>query len=895
LRTLDNMVRGRSHSAAGPAVHLAFAVVVLLLSGGARARSGPADLATPRQLVETKIRTALSSQTPPAQRNQLLDEAIALMKAMIARTVPPQTGARTSPEALLEAFRLRLRLIETIGLLRCEEHAFRLLHLRGGPADRRRLAELTQEARGLIASLEGDMERVLGSWSADLKKLVTVVPELEDIQTAAAYSKVWTELYAGLCVSSPPRRAQVLRRAVAVGQDLLEEGVCPDRWRVGLTLALGTAHRELGENDKAARFLETAAEGALCQAVRAEARFQLARNAVERADGADPNSETFAQAKRAIGALSRPGGLQADLDVALLEHALYAGAFRRAVDPTQAELMRLEAQEALLAFLDQHEPAEQDLLLVGLAAGSAGKAENAPIDRPFLLLAASCDGAPLGERDQASAEADLRGLIDSAEPVCRRLRPLALWRLGALLRRSGRWTEAGRAFLALAREHADAPLAEAAGLEAVRNFQRGLEELSTADRPIPRPQREEFVEAISQLQSDRPESRELAEWSFWLGWHLEQLAEIGASPADRRRLLTRAIAAYERQPSSSSAHMQARYRAIELRMRLWRQDRADPQARQEQGRRLLAVLKHFAEVAAIEAVRRPGSEEAAKLRSWAAGADLYAAEVLYDLPGRRGEAMAMLRALPDRWPETDAAERSAEFEIRKLLEEGQTAAAVARVREFHARRPGKGQQLLQAVLVHVRRRIQQLQGRPEKLWQLRRFRKDTLELAEALYQGCRQRPIHQRYFATQMLAEALLENGRSAEAAELFRQCLDYDMARLSESAGSSEAGRRESQGGLDSANLLGLARACRSLGRFNESLAYYQRLLAGLGGREPALYWRAELEYCQCLLKGFAHRKDLMRKLAVRIRQLRTADAEMGGLAAAFLAVELQANRLAP
>ena len=254
-----------------------------------------------------------------------------------------------------------------------------------------------------------------------------------------------------------------------------------------------------------------------------------------------------------------------------------------------------------------------------------------------------------------------------------------------------------------------------------------------------------------------------------------------------------------------------------------------------------------------------------------------------------------------------------------------------------------------------------------------------LDLAEALYQGCRERHIQERYFATQMFAEALLENNRPAEAAELFRQCLDNDRARQAEAdsrtekalkeklaalqkarnrpkelqrlaeeylksfpdretspnappdaetalrralatckqgkerAGQDEAAladrlaeslesaykaqrdRQMARVGLDAGNLFALARAYRSLGRFNESLNYYQLLLAGLGpGAEPALYWQGELEYCQCLLKGFAHQKDVMRKLGVRIRQLRIEDAEMGGLADAFLAVELQASRLA-
>ena len=134
MQTLDRIQRIGSQTAGPLAARSAFAVVVLVSGAAAWAYSAPADLEAPRQLAETKIRTALSPEMPPAQRNQLLTEATALLKAIVAR----RAEAEMPPEELLKHFRLRLRLIETIGLLRSEEYAFRLLHLRGEEADRRR-------------------------------------------------------------------------------------------------------------------------------------------------------------------------------------------------------------------------------------------------------------------------------------------------------------------------------------------------------------------------------------------------------------------------------------------------------------------------------------------------------------------------------------------------------------------------------------------------------------------------------------------------------------------------------------------------------------------------------------------------------------------------------------
>jgi hypothetical protein len=69
--------------------------------------------------------------------------------------------------------------------------------------------------------------------------------------------------------------------------------------------------------------------------------------------------------------------------------------------------------------------------------------------------------------------------------------------------------------------------------------------------------------------------------------------------------------------------------------------------------------------------------------------------------------------------------------------------------------------------------------------------------------------------------------------------------------------------------------------------------LVDGLAGGSAA-YWNAELEYCQCLLEGFAADGVAMKGLLVRLKQLRMEDPGMGGLKDRFEAIESRASELA-
>jgi len=71
--------------------------------------------------------------------------------------------------------------------------------------------------------------------------------------------------------------------------------------------------------------------------------------------------------------------------------------------------------------------------------------------------------------------------------------------------------------------------------------------------------------------------------------------------------------------------------------------------------------------------------------------------------------------------------------------------------------------------------------------------------------------------------------------------------------------------------------------------------MIQGINKSEhPRMYWRAELDYCRCVLEGFGDNPQEMRLLQVRIRQLRAEHKTMGGLYPEFNAVEAEAKKRA-
>jgi len=105
----------------------------------------------------------------------------------------------------------------------------------------------------------------------------------------------------------------------------------------------------------------------------------------------------------------------------------------------------------------------------------------------------------------------------------------------------------------------------------------------------------------------------------------------------------------------------------------------------------------------------------------------------------------------------------------------------------------------------------------------------------------------------------------------------------------------RKRQIPTDPENIIGLARAHRAMGNYTDSLRCYNDLVKGIDrSAQSELYWSAQLERCECLLKAFRGDSEQMKRLAVLVRQLALADGRMGGYPERFNAIRSEALRFA-
>jgi hypothetical protein len=838
-------------------------------------RDTPAGLALQAEarLAEAR-RVSAEQQDDDAlrRRRELLVEAAELF----ARAADATAGA-TSDEATIDHFRYRLKRIETLGIHLPRSAMVRLMFLRGGPADREQALEQTELPAQLIESYLLDMEDTLQQWRQDLVKLATVMPELQAVRRAAQYRAGWVRFYRGAVLSRDDERSRRQReRLLGDAVEAVREfatGDADSGVKYPSLLLSGMAARELDRHRQAAELLSAADDRAAAPAVRMQAEFEKARNAVEGATDPETGLSAINTFRGELSELlGTDAAAQVDLHATMLREHLFrtlAAAARAGDDAEKVRDYAARAEDALLAFLEDHPDSSVQKAFLEIVARKHAGDEAA--GGPIVLLARAEQAPP------EQAEELLTRLLSQEAEAAERIRPLALWQMGLLESRRGRAREAGEYFLQLAQGHADHRLALPAAQNAAATYNRIVAALNQAGESVGTELRRKLIEILRVVTEGWPDEPEAARWNFDLGWQLQQLAPSTEEPL---QTMQRAVAAYQRVPDGLEESMEAAFLALQLRVEMLETADRPADERQRRAEALVGDLADYARRAA-DKVASAGEQQADDLRRWGAEADFLAARVQYEVLNRRDEALAELRKLPDRWPGGEALRRAAEFEIRKLVETGRTQEAIDRVEAFRQAYPREARELVHLVAWQVRRRLREMETRTDASQQRQELRQVFLRFASDLYTRTEELPPQERYPYIQMHAQALLANGRPQQAMELFRRCRELDDRRRQENPDLA----------VDAANIRGLARAQHALGNHADAAELYADLVRGMEASDE-LYWPTELEYCRCLLEAHRDNPPALRRLLIRIRQLRGEQRRMGGLAGRFEEVEEQAER---
>lgn len=752
-------------------------------------------------LAKSELTHASAMDIPPSRRAELVNDAIRILQSLAAESParislpgPAGPAGLAKPEKLLHHYRIVLDLVEAEGLIATRPYAMRMMYLQAGRSDRQAIAELTARAIKRANGLDRDFDNTLIDWRTDLKMLVTVLPDLDALQTELRYKQAWIRFYRALALDDGSEKQDLLRDAIATalrfaaGDD--RSGVKYWSW-----LLAGMCTRELGDDYALAwRRLRLAAASEAGPAVRFQAMFEIARNLAESGD--------YRRALEAIGRFQAAGSellggkrqVEVDVHVAMLKNYVYHRWATSSNDPASVA-HRAMADKALLDFYLAHQdtPAVARAFLGIIADKYAGVDDLQQADSLVLLALAA--NAPAGGRtsggrtsggrtggertsvrtgggrtSEKSAESELRTIIERKDDLSRAIAPDAMWQLAILLNDRRANIEAGRLFIKLSREFPAHRLALPAAKNAVFTFNGIIQARRRSGAAIAANLRGEFVAALETLLSRWAGQGDLAKWYFNLGWQRQKLAGSGDY-----RLMAKAAAAYELVPADRPEWMYARHLALRLRVRLLDAPGSGP----SDAKRLADALERYAHQAGVQAgLCRPGQRKA-DLRRWGALADFWRAKVLYERLDDQAGALVMLRNIPDAWPDSDILPTVWEFEISKLVAQKRTDDAIAKVEAFSKKYPAQAMSLMRMVAGQVRVRIRQMKSSPAQAGRLATYKQVFLRFAKKLYANAVKQGLSakEKYPAAQMLAEASLLAGQADEAARLFEQCARQDKA----------------------------------------------------------------------------------------------------------------------
>jgi len=725
-------------------------------------------------LARGKLTRVSAGGLEPDRRDQLLDEAISQIEELV--------DSRTTfddPQELLAYYRLVLDLIEAKGILKARPYALRMMYLQAGPADRAALASITESVIPRIDKLNRQINDTLVDWGADLKKLVTVLPELDTLRENLRYKSAWVKFYRAMVLPAGGEKRRLLQDAIDAA-DRFARAEAASGVKYWSALLAGMCRREMMSDFASAdRSLRAADVGPAGAAVRAQAMFEIARNLAdwgryEQALEAARRFRTLAPKLLAESAAS----FELDVQATMLEEYLHRKWASAAGDETDARAHLLAADKVLLDFLTRYEaqPAVRDAFFEVLA-GKHPDAESQPDASSVILLAlASTQLAGEDVQSLAGAENLLNRILQRDDQTSLAVQPDAIWQLAMLMNARRQNVEAGRLFTRLAERFPLHCLALKAAKNAVYTFVGVIEARRRANEVIAASLRRDFIEALEVLLTSWGGQEGLSKWYFDLGWQYQQLAGEGDY-----ELMRKAIDAYGRVPSSCPDWMQARYLALKLQTMLLDAPaglRADPVS-------LVARLDRYGADAAATATACEDESLAKSLREWGALAEFQAARCLYERLDRKAEALVRLRNLSNRWPDTDALQIAWEFEITKLVEQERTDEAISKVELFSSKYPAESAGLIRLVASQLRRRIDKMRKDGSQAERLKMYGEVFHRFAERLFaEGQAKRlPPAEMYPLRQMRAEAMLAVGRPEDALSLFQQCVEYDAAERAKAA----------------------------------------------------------------------------------------------------------------
>lgn len=842
---------------------------------------------------ELLLATAADGTQTQAQRDRAQVQADQILEDLIARNPRHES-----------ALQWRLDLGRSLLYRQGEPVAVRLLYRGPNPGDRGRLLEITSHVvrvlDDLLAALTVEYERLDQLNLAQYERLERegYIESVEQMEPHARYMRRWAVFYRALARSpNDPARIDELRYVsedLRDNTDLLTTPHDVSHLQAQSLLLSGMAHRLLGDYEAAREQLEgaVAAVDRLADPVeRRDLQWAVTLARLERVKTLR-DARSYDQALAAADefeawvSATAASDLGLELVASLLKASIYRAQARRAHNVANDTLARRLEQRALqpLIALARRSDAHRNAVYATLYETIDPDRDPAslhPFEQAALIAAllGEADALAQPQEPPPDGQPDDRGsfreprqarrveLLSRAVTIGQHLltevatadQDLAAevgYNLGVAHLRLDDRLAAARSFLAVARDHPAFRLAELAAAAAVQTAAEIYQDPGLAGRPEVR---DLYLEALTVLTRQYPQSPAAAYWQFFLAQALED--------AGRYR---QAADQYAKVVPAHEFHAQARFQHVRC---LVRSAQASAESARERNanaaadlRQALAAASAARQFVADAAAGRFEHADPAQLARLVARALVNRAEI-YALPGldRHREILEVLDGFEQQHPDCpDLIGRVLRVRIIAYEALGRLEEATRAIPQYIESDPTNAGAILQGLFDAAAGEIERLRqaGREDHA---QRKAEAALLLARQI-DAWAQTPAarladQDRYALRLQLAEAHLAAGRFHDARRLFQQCLEFE-------GDSSEPPVAE-----DARAIFGLAEACFQLQRYADALPLYNRICRATQPTST-LWWRALLGDLKCRTELDHDPNDVIRV----IRQQRFLHPDLGG-----------------
>lgn len=344
----------------------------------------------------------------------------------------------------------------------------------------------------------------------------------------------------------------------------------------------------------------------------------------------------------------------------------------------------------------------------------------------------------------------------------------ALWGLGnvyVLLREN---FKAADQFNLLVERFPTHTRARDAGINAVEITYRliGQWQKEKPNAPIPAERLEKYRDALLTILTHWGDDAKASEYWYDLGFCYDQLSEREETDAGRDKLLTEAIASYQKVPADSKKALEAGYFSLDIQYRMLQGKPVDATTKKS-ARTLMSKMLAYAMKIKPMVQSATDATQKKQLGQWGATTAFHAEVLRYEYLDDEAAALARVQTLAEKWPGTRALLDSQIFLIRKLLSRGEVARGVEEFEKFQTKYgDAQAQVLMRDVVETLKRTIDELVGNDDGQEELASFRKAYLDFAKQVYDSKKDSPNKsERDSVTMLYGDALVQSGDKSNGA----------------------------------------------------------------------------------------------------------------------------------